>query len=630
MGEISRRTFLGLSAAGAAALTQLPNLVRSAMASSPRRHVASAIRHVVVLTQENRSFDHYFGTLPGVRGFEDRAALQRPDGSSVFDQLDATSQIVRPFLHTSPTAISDLDHSWQGTHAAWNDGKYDAWVKAKGRASMSHLDRRAIPYHFALADAFTICDHYFCSAMGPTNPNRLFLWSGTCDPLGVAGGPVIDNSARNFRWTTYPERLQSASVDWKIYQNADDNFDDNALGWFAAFKNAQPGTPLYERGMASVPAVAGSTCGDIVAAIESDVKSGTLPFASWIVAPESCSEHPNHSPDNGADFISRVLGALMSNPDSWSETVLLINYDENDGFFDHVPPPTPPAGTENEFIGDMPIGLGPRVPMLVVSPWSRGGNVCSQVFDHTSVIRFIEALTGVVEPNISKWRRRVCGDLMSAFDFATSICMSTACVEPTTESPTPNRRRKRELPYLPNAEIDVEYDSGLVSIALTNAGAESMHFSAYVADSSMVRQYDVSLSDGRVVDAFRIGEKDSRFDIAIHGPNGFLRHFTGNRAGPDVRAIGAFEVTNRGHGRFCLQLKNASKHALTIQVFDNSNPRGAPREVAVNDGSSTSTVFTVTSFESGWYDFTVSVGADATRQWRFAGHVDTSASSTET
>ena len=384
MATVSRRKFLSLSAAtaGIAATPHLPLSLQTALAAAPVKQSASAIRHVVVLMQENRSFDHYFGTLRGVRGFDDRTAL-RGHAAGVFAQNDANDVCVKPYLHASPGAIADLDHSWHGTHAAWNDGRCDAWVKSKGAASMAYLDRAAIPFHFALADAFTLCDHYFCSVMGPTNPNRLYLWSGTCDPNGLAGGPAIDNARNGFRWTTYPERLQAAGIDWKIYQNAHDNYDDNALAWFSAFQHAKPGSPLYDRGMASVPRVHGDTCSDIVAAIESDVTNGKLPFASWIIAPESCSEHPSHSPQRGADFIARVLAALTADPDVWASTVLLINYDENDGFFDHLQPPVAPEGTRDEFVDGMPIGLGPRVPMLVASPFSRGGHVCSQVFDHT-------------------------------------------------------------------------------------------------------------------------------------------------------------------------------------------------------------------------------------------------------
>ncbi len=587
------------------------------MAMQPRQRSAAAIHHVVVLMQENRSFDHYFGTLRGVRGFDDRTALRRADGSTVFDQTDAQSAIVQPFLHGgAPATITDLDHSWQGTHDAWNEGNYDAWVRAKGAASMAHLDRAAIPYHFALADAFTICDNYFCSVMGATNPNRLYLWSGTCDPGGAAGGPAIDNAARDFRWTTYPERLQAAGVDWKIYQNADDNFDDNALAWFRTFKNAQPGTQLYERGMASVPRTSGNTCADIVAAIENDVQSGNLPFASWIVPPEECSEHPSHSPEKGAAFIAQVVAALMSNPEVWSSTVLLINYDENDGFFDHVPPPVAPMGTPDEFVGGKPIGLGPRVPMLVVSPWSAGGHVCSQVFDHTSVIRFMENLAGVAEPNISQWRRRVCGDLMSAFDFSTSVAVRGTMI-PHDDADKSETRPARALPYQPNANATFDRDRREVALNLENDGSESVHFAVYSSAENNPRRYDVAATDNTVADVFPFPEND-RYDIAVHGPNGFLRRFVGDASRADLAISCEYVFDGPQNARVRLIATNRGSNSTTITI-DAADSKTA----TIHAAASVAFDWNVELYTNGWYDLTVSCEGDSDFRWRFAGHVET-------
>ncbi len=466
MAGMTRREFLGMSAAtmSAAALTEFPAALHSALVGKARGGSVFSIKHVVVLMQENRSFDHYFGNLRGVRGFADCAAMRMADGRSVFEQRDpANGQIIRPY-RADCAKVTDLDHGWDGTHDAWNRGDHDRWIAAKGVGCMGYLTRADIPFHYALADAFTVCDNYFCSAMGPTNPNRLYLWSGTIDAQATADGPVIDNSRRGLRWTTYPERLESAGVSWKVYQNADDNFDDNALAWFAQYRDAAPGTALHDRGMASVPTGSGTTCGDIVAAIRSDVLAGTLPVVSWIVPPEECSEHPSHSPAGGADFIARVLTALTADPDVWASTALLINYDENDGFFDHVPPPVPSPGTQNEFVNGVPIGLGPRVPMFVVSPWSRGGYVCPQVFDHTSVIRLIEIVTGVVEPNISSWRRGICGDLTSAFDFT-----STVVAMPSLPDPWPTSHAQVVADKVPHLQEQGERPVRAVPDAYANA-----------------------------------------------------------------------------------------------------------------------------------------------------------------
>src|SRR5262249_8335087 len=162
-----------------------------------------------------------------------------------------------------------------------------------------------------------------------------------------------------------------------------------------------------------------------------------LPQVSWIVAPEAYCEHPNWEPDFGAWYVSQVVDILAKNPDVFSTTALFITYDEEGGFFDHLVPPTPPqtpaqgkstVATTNEIFGGDPAhpagpyGMGIRVPMIVVSPWSRGGWVNSQLFDHTSMIRFLEARFAqghpdLIETNITPWRRAVSGDLTTAFDF---------------------------------------------------------------------------------------------------------------------------------------------------------------------------------------------------------------------
>jgi phospholipase C len=144
-----------------------------------------------------------------------------------------------------------------------------------------------------------------------------------------------------------------------------------------------------------------------------------LPAVSWLVPTSYQSEHPDYSPAAGADFVASKINAIAANPDVWAKTVFILNYDENDGLFDHVPPPTAPAGTPGEFINGVPIGGGFRVPCVIVSPWTQGGWVASETFDHTSVLQFLEKLTGVAIPNITDWRRSTFGDLTSAFGFPT-------------------------------------------------------------------------------------------------------------------------------------------------------------------------------------------------------------------
>jgi phospholipase C len=451
---MTRRRLLGAAAAalgGAAAGLLPPSVQRAVAAGVPKRGSLADVEHVVLLMQENRSFDHYFGTLAGVRGFDDPRALRLPGGRSVFHQPDPQHPDghLLPFhLDTSRTnaqAIPSTSHAWAVQHDAWNKGMMDRWLPAHRAADgpnapyvMGYYTRQDIPFHFALADAFTVCDHYFCSMLGPTWPNRLYWMTGTVDPGGTLGGPVIANGApKPYRWTTYAERLQQAGLSWRVYQE-EDNYGCNMLSEFAAFQQAQPGDPLYERAMVPQPA----------GAFEDDARGDRLPAVSWILPTSYQSEHPDYLPAAGADYIASKLEAIAANPKVWAKTVFILNYDENDGLFDHVPPPTPPKGTAGEFVDGMPIGAGFRVPCLIVSPWTVGGWVASEPFDHTSVLRFLERFTGIRESNITDWRRHTFGDLTSAFQFAAPHVPPRL---PDTAEPL--ERAEKEAAQLPKPDL---------------------------------------------------------------------------------------------------------------------------------------------------------------------------------
>jgi phospholipase C len=420
--ELTRRRLLGSSVGvigGALGMSALPGNVRRALGAVPSRPPGLGdIKHVVFLMQENRSFDHYFGTMPGVRGFGDPAAMRLASGRSVFYQPDADNPdgYLLPFhldtRSTSAQAIPSTSHAWSTQHAAWNNGAMDQWVPAhraadgdaNGPYTMSYYTRDDIPFQFALAEAFTICEAYYCSMMGPTWPNRLYWMTGTVDPAGRAGGPVISNVVSEpFGWTTYPERLQQAGVSWRVYQS-EDSYGCNVLEYFAAYQNATSASPLYRNGLRVHPDDQ----------FEYDAAHDRLPTISWIIPTAAQCEHPDFLPAAGADYVASKIDAIASNPDVWAKTLFVLNYDENDGLFDHVPPITPAAGTPEEFVDGMPIGSGFRVPCVLISPWTAGGWVCREPFDHTSCLRLIERLTGVYEPNISAWRRQTFGDLTSA------------------------------------------------------------------------------------------------------------------------------------------------------------------------------------------------------------------------
>ena len=419
--QLTRRRLLGGAAvaATAAASLALPANVRTALAATGgqrRSGKLDDIKHVVILMQENRSFDHYFGTMKGVRGFSDPTAPTLPTGDSVFHQPYAShvDGYLLPFHYdtktTSAAATPGLAHDWTTQHEAWDNGKMDQWISAKGPNTMGYFEREDIPFHTALAEAFTICDNYHCSVLGPTNPNRLYMWTGMVDPNGTGGGPITDNTpAFNnpiLSWTTYPERLSKAGVSWQVYQE-EDNYDDNALEWFKQFADAPRGSELYQRGMTRKSA----------GWFEYDALHDRLPQVSWLVAPSAQSEHPDWTPAGGAEYIAGKLNAIAANPDVWNKTLFILTYDENDGMFDHVPPPVAPTGTAAEFVDGVPIGPGFRVPAIVVSPWTAGGYVDSTLMDHTSLIRILERRFGVTETNISAYRRQVMGDFTTSLQF---------------------------------------------------------------------------------------------------------------------------------------------------------------------------------------------------------------------
>ena len=434
---LSRRRLIGSGAAAAglaAASLALPPNVRSALAS-PRRGNGrlSDIKHVVMLMQENRSFDHYYGTLSGVRGFSDPRALRLPNGKPVFFQPDPSNPdgFLLPYrLNTKITAaqaIPSMSHEWTVQHQALNGGAMDNWVPAHmasdgaidGQYTMGYFTREDIPFQYALAENFTILDGYHCSVLGPTAPNRHMWMSGTIDPDGLAGGPSLTTSGPNnqFTWTTYMQRLQAAGISWKIYRQPGSLTGAASITKWTQFGTAQPGNPLFDNGLAVQP----------LGQFEYDCLNDQLPTVSWILPPSGFDEHPAALPAAGATFVAGKIDAIAANPDVWAKTAFILSYDENDGMFDHVLPPTPPAGTAGEFVsktsntgvngGGLPVGLGFRVPAIIVSPWTTGGYVFSETSDHTSQLRLLEQLTGVVETNISDWRRETVGDLTGAFRF---------------------------------------------------------------------------------------------------------------------------------------------------------------------------------------------------------------------
>jgi phospholipase C len=330
---------------------------------------------------------------------------------------------------------NDITHNWGPQHQSWNLGKMDSWVaahlqvdKLKNFAStMGYFNRADLPFYYALADNFTILDHYFCSVLGPTDPNRTVAMSGTIDPDGELGGPVLETQVGGrvgqygkFKWETMPERLLDAGISWKVYNDPTGLALFSPLPYFKSFVDptTHRGAELIARGITP----------NVPANLLADVTANTLPQVSWIHGPATQCEHPATAPAWGENLVQNVLDILTSNPEVWAHTLFILHYDENGGFFDHVPPPTAPRGTEGEYLSMTPlpkassgeygpVGLGFRVPCFMISPFTRGGYVASEVFDHTSTLKLMETLFGAQAPNISPWRRATVGDLTSALSL---------------------------------------------------------------------------------------------------------------------------------------------------------------------------------------------------------------------
>ncbi len=635
------------------------------------------VDHVVILTQENRAFDHYFGAMRGVRGYGDRFAIPAPPLPGAPDRTVLLQPNEYPGAEPALIAPFRLDtamdfrlyrplgtpHGFTDSQAAWDNGRMGAWPRAKHNHAMAHFTREDLPFQYSLAEAFTLCDAYHCAMHLCTNPNRLYIWTGTHDPLARGNGPAIDNGYDSldadplhhggYLWPTYPERLMAAGVGFQIYQDMADNFTDNPLAGFQRYRQAR-GATTAAAALLSRRTMTTRSLDDL----RQDVMARRLPEVSWIVAATALSEHPSVStPLQGADYTARVLDALTANPDVWARTVLLINFDENDGLFDHVPPPAPPARVSGRTIGatsipaddeyhvhvrtaedaaylDRPYGLGMRVPLYVVSPWSKGGHVASEVFDHTSILRFLEARFGVHEPNISAWRRAVCGDLTSCFDFGAPDTLDFMAALPATAALSDRAARLDEIaPPLPDHAVAPVQETGLrrrratpysVDAQVGIEGASHALFFAYhSADRAAVfHVYDVTRLD-EVPARYTVGAgrelthplpvSGAATDIFILGPNGFHRRLTGRSDIFSASVDGGATVPPS------LRLKNLTSTPQSIAMTDQAYGAHAPDAILMLAGGETQTIRLDLTHSHGWYDRQFVAGGQA---WRMAGHIE--------
>lgn len=398
---------------------------------------------VLINKSENRAFDHYYGTMAGVRGFAD-ANVGMNGNVTIFNQKTDKGGVsyVKPWhlnylggdWPKKTECIYSGSNSWTENHKAWNHGTNDMWALEQNPYSIGYFRKEDIPLHWALADSYTIADHYYESVMASTSPNRVFLISGSINAPGgpqrpdEGGNPYIDNNENPgcengincypLKWTTTGEKYEEAGVSWNVFQDVGDNFDDNPYAWFEQFQKAKEGSPLNKKGMV----------GEALNTFYERAANGTLPQVSLIVGPAEQSEHTPYSPADGAYLHRKIAEAVINSP-KYSKTALIVSYDETGGWYDHLNPFHSPKDTPAEWFvdpyggtGDTIVGPGFRVPFFIVSPWTRKGGVYTEHSDHSSQILFIEKWLAAKGKNVTTeemvhWRRQHMGDLVSAFDF---------------------------------------------------------------------------------------------------------------------------------------------------------------------------------------------------------------------
>lgn len=834
----SRREFIKktLLLSGTAGLsTILPESIKKAAAINPAPgSTYMDAEHVVILMQENRSFDHCFGTLKGVRGFNDPRAVSLPNGNLVWLQSNEKGETYLPFRfdikNTKATWMGSVPHSRSSQVDADNDGKYDNWLPAKRvhnkkfaemPLTLGYYTREDIPFHYALADAFTVCDQNFCSAMTCTRPNRLFFWTGTIrEKQNGESKAFIRNEDETYgsipgTWKTFPERLEDHGISWKFYQNDIDcgggftrderawlaNFGCNPLEWYGNFhvkfspryiqslKNQEATLPneikalqekaksasgdalqkinkaiakkqevlgraqkelgeysrgnfeklsdreksLHQRAFtnnAADPDYHQLTTlsyeedgqkrelpvpkGDFLYQFRKDVESGQLPTVSWLAGAQNLSDHPS-APWYGSLYLSEILDILTQNPEVWKKTIFIVTFDENDGYFDHIPPFTAPdpkrpetgkcskgidTAVEYIYLEDElkeglskraarggPIGLGFRVPLIVASPWSRGGKVCSQVFDHTSTLQFLEGFLSkkfgknIKGENISAYRRAVSGDLTSIFKpheegerilpflqkdpFIERIYnakfkktpsdfkkLSEAEINKINKDPASSSLMPRQekgirpscaLPYqlYTNGKLSPDKKEIELTMSAKNEifGAKSagspfnIYFPGKYASANGTytytgrRSYAVKAGDD-LTDSWPVASfENGIYRIRVYGPNGFYRTFEGTAHDPDLEIVCEYErpksLLKKLTGNISLKLNNRNKDKEYVIQVKDNAYKNKTITKTLPAGSGERSLVLDLSRNHGWYDFSVYVNGFKNFERRFAGHVET-------
>ena len=354
------------------------------------------IQHILLASQENRSFDTYFGYYPKAGKFG------VPKG---YSQSDGKGGKVTPH-HFALGITGDANHSWQAIHSEWNKGKMDGFALTDGTTALGYFDGSDLGYYYALADAFTLCGNYFSYQLGPTFPNRLGLWTGTSGGITSNSPPPLGS----LEWSTIVDLLEDQHISWKCYNLGTGGGDIpeliyiNPLPFFKRW-HGDPRLHFKEDDYYD------------------DLQKGTLPQVTFLIADPLSSEHPPTDIESGQKKMAQVIHALMHSQ-VWGRSVLFLTYDEGGGFFDHVAPPQVDA-----------YGMGMRVPTLIISPWAKRGHLSGQLYEHSSLLKFIERRFGL--PRLASVNHQ--------FDSATPGMHNDAAGGQASGPPAPPRDRLAQI-----------------------------------------------------------------------------------------------------------------------------------------------------------------------------------------
>ncbi|MEH6307278.1 phospholipase C, phosphocholine-specific [Olivibacter sp. CPCC 100613] len=821
----SRRDFLKKATllSGSAALAHMmPPTIQKALAIDPANgSTFYDAEHVVFLMQENRSFDHLYGTLRGVRGFNDPRAIQLANKNRVWLQSNRAGETYAPFrLNTKETKVpwmGSTPHGWADQTDARNHGKYDRWLEVKKPynkvyadipLTLGYCDRSDFPFYYSLADAFTVCDQHFCSSITGTHPNRWYWMTGTVRERNEVEAKAHLWNISNYNkpeltWKTFPERLEEHGVSWRIYQNELtmgfglkgeesawlSNFGTNVMEYFQAYNvrlhpssvaNLRERKGLIQKEIARLEESATTDDdkqrlaaakkvltmieadqlhytaeayqklsdrekalnskaftvnsedvdfhqltklnytdegtdrelyipkGDVLHQFRKDVRNGALPTVSWLMTPANFSDHPG-CPWFGSWYVNEVMEILLENPAVWQKTIFILTYDENDGFFDHIPPyavPNPykenrgkvsasidsrmdfvtkdqqtnPSVMENR-LRESSIGLGYRVPLIVASPWTRGGFVNSELFDHTSSLRFLEHFINkkynkqLREENITTWRRSICGDLTSIFrpyhgeritgpEFLNKEAFLED-IHKTQFKDIPHNfknltaadiaqinKEPKDSPYFPKQEKGTKlacalpyelYVEGIYDAAKEkyhvrfaadqhifgkqSAGSPFLVYAMNPYEGEVLRTWEYAVAAGdRLEDQWALRAfEQKQYHLRVYAPNGFYREFMGSSEHPGIAVTCAYERQEKQRGgltgNVVIKLKNNSKMERTVSITDNSYQKETTSHV-LSPGSNMDIIMDLKGSHQ-WYDFTVREINEASWAERFAGHVET-------